>query len=45
MLVSALKFRFNHCENKGFEFKRLAQPSKNKRPHKAIPEPDLREIF
>lgn len=45
MLVAALKFRFNQCEKKKFNFKRLAAGSKSKRPHQAISAAELETIF
>lgn len=45
MLVAALKFRFNQCEKKEFNFKRLATGSKEKRPHKIISAEELQDIF
>lgn len=45
MLVAALKFRFNQCEKKKFNFKRLATSSKKKKPHKAISAEALQDIF
>jgi hypothetical protein len=45
MLVAALKFRFKQCEKKDFTFRRLATDSKEKRPHKAITEKELHDIY
>jgi hypothetical protein len=45
MLVAALKFRFNQCEKKDFAFKRLASSSKKKRPHRAITNEGLQDIY
>jgi hypothetical protein len=45
MLVAALKFRFNQCEKKEFNFRRLARNSKSKRPHQAISAAELESIF
>ena len=46
-MVAALKFRFNYCEGKNFDFSRLikdAEPGR-KRPHRALPKNDLNAIF
>lgn len=45
MLVAALKFRFKQCEKKNFSFKRLAQASEGKRPHKAFSAEELQRIY
>jgi integrase len=47
MLVAALKFRFNYCEKRGFDFSRLikqAAPDR-KRPHRALKKDQLSAIF
>jgi hypothetical protein len=47
MMVAALKFRFNYCENKDFDFSRLikeAAPDR-KKPHLAIEKRELSAIF
>lgn len=40
-LITALKYRFNDCEKRGFTFKKLGKSSKNKRPHRALTAVDL----
>lgn len=37
MLISALKFRFNECEKRGFSFRQLNKPSEQAKPHNIIP--------
>lgn len=36
VLIAALKFRFNECENKAFSFKHLNKPSDIPHSHKAM---------
>ena len=47
MMVAALKFRFNYCEKRGFDFSRLikeAAPDR-KKPHQALGKKELTAIF
>jgi hypothetical protein len=45
MLVAALRFRFNQCEKKEFDFKRLARNSQSRQPHKAVTTQELQDIY
>ena len=47
MLVAALKFRFNFCEGKNFDFRRLIRPAAQarQRPHKAFKMAELEALF
>ena len=41
-MISTLRFRFNFCEKRQFEFKGLNKVSSNLKPHRALPK-ELRE--
>lgn len=45
VLTAALIFRLDFCENRNFDFKRLAKGSENKRPHKAITNEELNDLY
>jgi hypothetical protein len=46
-MVAALKFRFNYCEQRNFDFSRLIKDSdpSRKRPHRALKKEELAAIF
>ena len=44
MAIAALKFRFNYCEKRGFDFSRLKKESKNKKPHRFLPNEELEDL-
>ena len=45
MLVAALRFRFETCEGRGFDYKGLKRSSENLRPHRAVPEDERQKIL
>lgn len=45
MMVAALKFRFNFCEGKSFDFRRLIKQSARPQPHQALKKTQLAAIF
>ena len=44
MLVAALKFRFNYCEKRDFDFSRLKKESQHKREHRCLTKEELAEL-
>jgi hypothetical protein len=45
ILISALKYRFNECENRKFSFKGLNKKTENPKPHQAMNAEKLASIF
>ena len=41
MMIAAFKFRFNYCEKKDFDFKRLAAESLHKKEHRFLEKDEL----
>ncbi len=41
MMIAAFKFRFNYCEKKDFDFKRLATESLHKKEHRFLEKDEL----
>ena len=44
MAIAALKFRFNYCEKKRFDFSRLKKESNDKKPHRCLHKEELEEL-
>jgi hypothetical protein len=44
MAIAALKFRFNFCEKRRFDFSRLKKESNNKKPHRCLSAGELEEL-
>lgn len=44
VMVAALRFRFNTCEKRGFDFKRLVKDSSSKKDHRCLSEEELENL-
>jgi hypothetical protein len=44
MLVAALKFRFNFCEKRDFDFKRLIKASETKHLHRVLSQDEIKTL-